>query len=382
MRDIQDGTGQVTKERRDWPREPRVLSVKIHTEHANWRAMAVDLSRSGVQLALVDPRFNFTQKEGDLGLVGLRVASQFGDSFRVEFMAAEIEVESEMVRISERTEGDEYIVYVGCRFLRDLEEGECKTLDVPAEQPEPREPEPLAPVDTVQVPGGAAIVVPGDAPKRRASALVKARSVKIASGGGEMSVHDLMRLTLDHRATDLHIKAGSPVRLRVDGNLRDVGDKRLSAEDVRGLTRAILDADQYDRFDDEGDLDMACSLPGAGRFRVNVLRTQGDIGMAIRRIPEEVPSIHELGVAPVCLELAERPRGLVLVTGPTGSGKSTTLAAIIDLINESRAPATSSPSRTPSSTCTTRQEVASSISASSGVDTLRTSTSALKHVDP
>ena len=87
-------------EQRDAPREPRVLAVKIHTEHGEWRALTVDLSHTGVQLALVDPRFSFTKKEGELGLVGLRIASRFGNLFRIEFLEAKLEVQSEMVRLS------------------------------------------------------------------------------------------------------------------------------------------------------------------------------------------------------------------------------------------------------------------------------------------
>ncbi len=322
-------------EKRDWPRDPSVLTVKIHTDHSEWRAVAVDLSRSGVQLALVDPKFSFTPKDGGLGLVGLRVVSQFGSSFRIEFLEAELEVESEMVRISERLEGSDYVVFLGCRFLRDLDDTECGRLEIstqqtPATNPVEDEAAPMQVTDP-------AVIVPAKPVKRRASEIVKARPVRITTGGKMLGIHDLLRLTLEHRATDLHLKAGSPVRVRVDGNLREIGDRRLSADDLRGLTRALLDADQYDRFDECGDLDMAHTLPGAGRFRINVFRTQGDTAMAIRRIPEEVPSFRTLGLSPVCLELADRPRGLVLVTGPTGSGKSTTLAAMIHHVNERRA---------------------------------------------
>ena len=331
------GTASETRieERRDWPRLPSALAVKIHTERAVWHAIAVDLSRSGVQLALVDPKFSFTPKEGDLGLVGLRITSLFGDCFRIEFLEAEMEVDSEMVRINERSDGPDYLAFLGCRFLRDLDDDECGRLEIathraPATVPLEAEATPVAVT-------GPAVIVAAEPVKRRASEIVKARPVRITAGGKMLGIHDLLRLTLEHRATDLHLKAGSPVRVRVDGNLRQIGDRHLSAEDLRGLTRAVLDADQYDRFDECGDLDMAHTLAGVGRFRINVLRTQGDVAMAIRRIPEEVPSIHTLGLSPVCLELADRPRGLVLVTGPTGSGKSTTLAAMIHHVNERRA---------------------------------------------
>ncbi|MDH3591331.1 MAG: type IV pilus twitching motility protein PilT [Planctomycetota bacterium] len=151
-----------------------------------------------------------------------------------------------------------------------------------------------------------------------------------------MGLEDLLQFVVDRNASDLHIKATSPVRMRVDGKLVPLGDRPLTTKDVDSIIGQLLTQEQLDRFLEDNDLDMAYSLPGAARFRINVLRARGEPGLAIRRIPEIVPSAEELGISPVCLEVAERPRGLVLVTGPTGSGKSTTLAAMIQHINRTR----------------------------------------------
>jgi twitching motility protein PilT len=161
--------------------------------------------------------------------------------------------------------------------------------------------------------------------------------VSITAGGQTMNMHDLLELAVKRRASDLHLKAGSPVRIRVDGKLKDAGNRRLTGDDARALVRELLTPEQFDRFGESGDLDLAYSLPGQARFRVNVLRTKREMGMAIRRIPEDVPDAAQLGLAPICSRLADAPRGLVLVTGPTGSGKSTTLASMIQHVNRTRA---------------------------------------------
>ncbi len=104
----------VTDERRYWAHEPTVLSVRLHGKRGKRRAIAVDVSRSGARLALIDPEFTFSAAEGDLGLVGLRVTSEFGSGLQVEFMAAEMIVEAELARLSEACEGDQYVVSIGC----------------------------------------------------------------------------------------------------------------------------------------------------------------------------------------------------------------------------------------------------------------------------
>lgn len=151
-----------------------------------------------------------------------------------------------------------------------------------------------------------------------------------------MTMQSLLRMVVERQASDLHLKAGTRPMLRIDGNLISAMDDRLPDERVRALLAEILTPEQLDRFHRDLELDLAYSLPGVSRFRVNVYQQRGGIGAAIRTIPATVPTIETLGLPKVVKRLASLPRGLVLVTGPTGSGKSTTLAAIVDHINHSR----------------------------------------------
>jgi twitching motility protein PilT len=139
------------------------------------------------------------------------------------------------------------------------------------------------------------------------------------------------------KASDLHITAGAPPMLRVRGSLVPVeGQQRLTATDTREIVYAILNSSQRQRLETDWQIDFAYSIPGHARFRVNAYFQRGTIGAAFRLIPAETVPIEKLGLPPVVREFARRPRGIVLVTGPTGSGKSTTLASLINEINETR----------------------------------------------
>jgi twitching motility protein PilT len=139
------------------------------------------------------------------------------------------------------------------------------------------------------------------------------------------------------KASDLHITAGAPPMLRVRGSLVPVeGQQRLTATDTREIVYAILNSSQRQRLETEWQIDFAYSIPGHARFRVNAYFQRGTIGAAFRLIPAETVPIEKLGLPPVVRDFARRPRGIVLVTGPTGSGKSTTLASLINEINETR----------------------------------------------
>ncbi|MDQ7858761.1 MAG: type IV pilus twitching motility protein PilT [Armatimonadota bacterium] len=151
-----------------------------------------------------------------------------------------------------------------------------------------------------------------------------------------MTMEHLLRMVVERRASDLHIKAGTRAMLRVDGRLVAATEDRLPDERVRALLAEILSPEHLERFHRDLELDLAYSLPGVSRFRVNVYQQRGGVGAAIRTIPATVPTVETLGLPPVVKRLASLPRGLVLVTGPTGSGKSTTLAAIVDHINHTR----------------------------------------------
>ena len=161
----------------------------------------------------------------------------------------------------------------------------------------------------------------------------------LASMGSPMEIDfaDLLMEVVSRRASDLHITAGAHPTVRVRGRLTPLEDyPRLSGADTREIVYSILTGDQRQRLETNWQLDFAYSIPGHARFRVNVYFQRGALGAAFRLIPFELNSIEQLGLPASVYELTRKPRGFVLVTGPTGSGKSTTLAAMIDEINCTR----------------------------------------------
>src|SRR6058998_1371303 len=151
------------------------------------------------------------------------------------------------------------------------------------------------------------------------------------------SIDNLLELMVEHGASDLHVTVGSPPAYRVRGQIvRAEGYEPFGQDDTRSLLYRILSSEQQKHFELNRQLDFAYSMPGLARFRVNVYFQREAVGAAFRLIPQEIKTLEELSLPPVLHMLAEKPRGLVLVTGPTGSGKSTTLAAIIDEINRTR----------------------------------------------
>jgi twitching motility protein PilT len=153
-----------------------------------------------------------------------------------------------------------------------------------------------------------------------------------------VNINDLLKLAVERKASDLHVKVGNHPILRIDGRLQPITEvKRLLQEDTIAMAFSIMNARQKQRFKEEFELDIAYSVPGLGRFRCNVFQQRGAVGLVLRVIPARILSIHELNL-PVILEaICAEPRGLVLCTGTTGSGKSTTLAAMIDHVNSTRA---------------------------------------------
>ncbi|NLJ78492.1 MAG: type IV pilus twitching motility protein PilT [Tissierellia bacterium] len=150
---------------------------------------------------------------------------------------------------------------------------------------------------------------------------------------------DLLRL-IEHAtvstASDIHITVGMPPILRKDGKLIEFGDRILTPMDTKRLVEQVLDSEQLHRLSNRGEVDTSFSSPGVGRFRINAYNQRGSYALAIRIIPLRIPSMEELGIPPIVKELSRLPRGLILVTGPTGSGKTTTLASMVKLINEER----------------------------------------------
>lgn len=152
-----------------------------------------------------------------------------------------------------------------------------------------------------------------------------------------LDLRSLLEEMSRRNASDLHITAGERPKLRIDGSIVNSSvDHVLSPKDTLNLTYSILTEQQKKRFENEDELDFSFGIQNISRFRANAFRQRGCVALAIRQVPFEIHSLEELGVPPVLANLAERPRGLVLVTGPTGSGKSTTLAAMLDKINRER----------------------------------------------
>ena len=152
-----------------------------------------------------------------------------------------------------------------------------------------------------------------------------------------MHVNDLLKIAVERGASDLHIKVGSYPMIRVRGTLEPASvEKRLDHEDVVAMSAAVMSTIQREKFKDAQEVDLAYSVAGLGRFRCNVFQQRGTVGLVLRVIPMAIRTIDELGLPPVLKKIAEEERGLVLVTGTTGSGKSTTLAAMVDHINATR----------------------------------------------
>jgi len=152
-----------------------------------------------------------------------------------------------------------------------------------------------------------------------------------------MNVNDLLKIGVERKASDLHLKVGSHPVLRIDGELVPLVElKRLMQEDTIAMAFSMMNARQKQRFKDEFEIDIAYSVPGLGRFRCNIFQQRGTVGLVLRVIPGRILTIRELILPPVLEKICAESRGLVLCTGTTGSGKSTTLAAMIDKINAER----------------------------------------------
>jgi twitching motility protein PilT len=147
---------------------------------------------------------------------------------------------------------------------------------------------------------------------------------------------DVLLEVLRLKASDLHLTAGSPPMVREKGRLRALDYPALTPQQTREIIYSILTNDQRKRLENDWQIDFAYSIPGQGRFRVNAYFQRASLGAAFRLIPNEMPALDDLGLPPTLREFIKKPRGFVLVTGPTGSGKSTTLAAMLDVINKER----------------------------------------------
>jgi len=153
-----------------------------------------------------------------------------------------------------------------------------------------------------------------------------------------MHINDLLKVAVTSGSSDLHLKVGSYPMMRVNGSLVVASaEKRLDRPDTEAMAHALFTPEHLEKFRRSQEVDLAYSVAGLGRFRVNVFQQRGTVGLVLRVIPTRIKTIDELGLPPVLKRIASEERGLVLVTGTTGSGKSTTLAAMIDYINATRA---------------------------------------------
>jgi twitching motility protein PilT len=152
-----------------------------------------------------------------------------------------------------------------------------------------------------------------------------------------LSIDDLLRRAVESKASDLHLKVGNHPYLRVDGELNPLADvPRVTPEEMLSMAFSMMTNRQKQKFKETAELDMAYGVAGLGRFRVNVFQQRGNVGMVLRVIPTKIRTIEELELPRILEKICEERRGLVLVTGTTGSGKSTSLAAMIDRINSTR----------------------------------------------
>jgi len=218
----------------------------------------------------------------------------------------------------------------------------------PTSAPAGQAPAGPAPVAGYGAPQAVPNAAPGSAPAAAAPSYGAPQPVAsnpmpdvAVTGGGPASdtphIDDLLRLMLERGGSDLHITVGSPPGIRQRGEIVPVENmKPLMPRDTMEMILGLLSEEQRRRFETELELDFAYSIPGVSRFRANVLQQRNSMGAVFRVIPIKIPTMEELLLPKVCQYLAERPRGLVLVTGPTGSGKSTTLAAMINHINSTR----------------------------------------------
>ncbi|MEE8573902.1 MAG: ATPase, T2SS/T4P/T4SS family, partial [Thermodesulfobacteriota bacterium] len=150
-------------------------------------------------------------------------------------------------------------------------------------------------------------------------------------------LQELLRLMIEKGGSDLHMSAGSPPRIRVHGNLMPLDIPPLTGIETRQMCYTVLTDLQKHRFEEDNELDFSFGLKGVSRFRGNLFVQRGTVAGVFRAIPFEILTFKQLGLPPVVEEISKKPRGLVLITGPTGSGKSTTLAAVVNKINEDRA---------------------------------------------
>ncbi|MDZ4185500.1 MAG: type IV pilus twitching motility protein PilT [Desulfuromonadales bacterium] len=161
-------------------------------------------------------------------------------------------------------------------------------------------------------------------------------SESVAQGATPLNMHQLLKTMVENGSSDLHLTTGTSPQIRIDGHITPMKMPALLPNDTKQLCYSILTDAQKRKFEEENELDLSFGVKGLARFRGNIFLQRGAVAGVFRLIPFKIMTMEELNLPPICKEITRKPRGLVLVTGPTGSGKSTTLAAIIDAINAER----------------------------------------------
>lgn len=151
-----------------------------------------------------------------------------------------------------------------------------------------------------------------------------------------MAMLELMKLAHDRKASDIHITVNSPAMFRIHGVLKPVNNHILTPAATLEMAKELMTNEQYELFLEKGDIDLSYGIADVSRYRVNIYKQKGNVSLTIRLIPNQIPAMEVLGLPAIAQDFAKKPQGLLLVTGPTGSGKSTTLAAILDYINRTR----------------------------------------------
>ncbi len=298
-------------ERRTAPRVERILYAEVQGDQGTYRSYALNVSAVGALLTISDPQFAPPAEADQLVVFTKRMGLQFRNGMIVRFLEAEVSADADVVRVSERTEGGELLITIGVKFRRALNLQECARLEI--------------------APGAAeAAAASGAAEGGPAGALTQAAPQKT-------KIIELMHQAVALGASDIHVKVGSPVRMRISGELMDTSKEIVSAQESHAMALELMLPSMAQKLHVDKDVEFAYNISGVGRFRCSAFQQRGTTGLAVRIIPDHVPTFDELGLPEVCRVLADRPRGLVLVTGPTGSGKSHTLAAMVDHINRTRA---------------------------------------------
>ncbi len=151
-----------------------------------------------------------------------------------------------------------------------------------------------------------------------------------------IDIMNYLKRTIEIGASDLHLTVGHYVTMRIDGKLEIVGDKKLTPEDTYDITKQLLNEKQINILEEKGDIDFSFAVKTVGRFRINAFRQRGTYSMALRAVSLDIPTLEELKLPSILKELTQKKRGMIIFTGPTGSGKSTSLASMIDIINKQR----------------------------------------------